>query len=73
MIFAEFRKSASAELNKDVGSLLKAYQEEVDRLTTRCSILNLHAHACGCLHVDTDIACMTTCWVPVTGNPMLID
>ncbi|KAL0022630.1 hypothetical protein WJX77_011900 [Trebouxia sp. C0004] len=31
----EFKKSASAELNRDVGTLLKAYQEEVDRLTTR--------------------------------------
>ena len=35
--FAEFKKGASAELNKDVGALLKAYQEEVDRLTTRYS------------------------------------
>ena len=32
---AEFKKGASAELNRDVGTLLKAYQEEVDRLTTR--------------------------------------
>ncbi|KAL3136045.1 hypothetical protein ABBQ32_007079 [Trebouxia sp. C0010 RCD-2024] len=31
----EFRKAASPEVNRDVGSLLKAYQEEVDRLTAR--------------------------------------
>ena len=36
---AEFKKAASAELNRDVGTLLKAYQEEVDRLTTRCSAI----------------------------------
>ena len=34
---AEFKKAASSELNRDVGSLLKAYQEEIDRLTTRCT------------------------------------
>ncbi len=34
-LHAEFKKGASAELNRDVGTLLKAYQEEVDRLTTR--------------------------------------
>lgn len=34
---AVFKKAASAELNRDVGTLLKAYQEEVDRLTTRCT------------------------------------
>ena len=32
---AEFKKAATPELNRDVGTLLKAYQEEVDRLTTR--------------------------------------
>ena len=32
---AEFKKGASPELNRDMGTLLKAYQEEVDRLTTR--------------------------------------
>ena len=32
---AEFKKGATPELNRDVGTLLKAYQEEVDRLTTR--------------------------------------
>lgn len=34
---AEFRKAASSELNHDIGTLLKAYQEEVDRLTSRCT------------------------------------
>ena len=33
----DFKKAASPELNRDVGTLLKAYQEEVDRLTTRCT------------------------------------
>ncbi|KAL3131491.1 hypothetical protein ABBQ38_007797 [Trebouxia sp. C0009 RCD-2024] len=31
----EFKKAASPELNRDAGSLLKAYQEEVDCLTAR--------------------------------------
>ena len=37
----EFKKGASADLNRDVGTLLKAYQEEVDRLTTRYYSLSL--------------------------------
>lgn len=34
----EFRKAASAEVAKEVGALLRAYQEEVDRLTTRAKM-----------------------------------
>lgn len=32
---AEFRRRAGSEVVKEVGSLLKMYQEEVDRLTQR--------------------------------------
>lgn len=31
----DFRRHAAQEVSKEVGPLLKAYQEEVDRLTTR--------------------------------------
>lgn len=32
---ADFRKSAGAEVLKEVGPLLKSYQEEIDRLSVR--------------------------------------
>ena len=35
---ADFRKGASAEVVKEVGQLLKSYQEEIDRLTARAKL-----------------------------------
>ena len=34
----DFRKAASAEVVKEVGPLLKSYQEEIDRLTARAKL-----------------------------------
>jgi len=36
---AEFRRGAAAEVTREVAPLLKAYQEEVDRVTARCANL----------------------------------
>ena len=35
LLSADFRKSTGADVVRDVGPLLKSYQEEIDRLTQR--------------------------------------
>ena len=40
---AEFRRGAAADVSREVAPLLKAYQEEVDRVTARCAALLLLA------------------------------
>lgn len=42
-VFAEFRRGAAADVSREMAPLLKAYQEEVDRVTARCAALLLSA------------------------------
>lgn len=60
----EFRRGAAAEVSKEVAPLLKSYQEEIDRLTTRrvladavCWVLAVRPACVNAAAAPEDAAC----------------